>query len=69
MSLFTTFSIPGWTQATTAVIAILSQLKSLYDPSSFMITYDIPSIPAAKLIGRSPGHPDNSSLLCISISI
>jgi hypothetical protein len=52
MSLLTTFSIPGWTQATIAVIAILSQLKSLYDPSSFMITYDIPSIPAAKLIGR-----------------
>jgi len=59
MSLLPTFSFPRWTQATIAVIAILSQLKSLYDPSSFMTTYDIPSIPAAKLIGKtSPPTPN-----------
>jgi hypothetical protein len=56
-------TIPGWTQATIAVIAILSQLKSLYDPSSFMITYDIPSIPAAKLIGRNPPTPNPREFL------
>ena len=32
MSLLPTFTIPGWTQVTIAVVAILSQLKSLYDP-------------------------------------
>jgi hypothetical protein len=72
MSLFPAFSIPRWTQATIAVIAILSQLKSLYDPSSFMTTYDIPSIPAAKLIGKTPHYlriPDNPSRLYISISV
>lgn len=49
-----TLSVPGWTQATIAIIAILSQLASLYNHSSFMTTYDIPSIPAARLNGSHP---------------
>jgi hypothetical protein len=44
-------SAAGWTQSIIAVVAILSQLSSLYDPSSFMTTYDISSIPAARLNG------------------
>jgi hypothetical protein len=67
MSLLPTFSFPGWTQATIAVISILSQLKSLYDPSSFMTTYDIPSIPAAKLIGKPP-TPESQIIPHIRIS-
>jgi hypothetical protein len=52
-----TLSAPGWTQSTIAVVAILYQLNSLYDPSSFMATYDVPSVPAARLNGKTASPP------------
>jgi hypothetical protein len=53
----TSLSAAGWTQSIIAAVAILWQLIALYDPSSFMASYDIPSIPAARLNGEPNPKP------------
>ena len=49
-------SAPGWALASMAVITIITQLITIYDPSGFMRDFQVDSKPASQLIGTFPGY-------------